>query len=62
MTRKSTPLSLPMSCSTQMFGCFSDATVCASRSKRCFISASATQCGGRTLIATVRDRRVSVAL
>ena len=38
------------------------AIVRASRSKRCFISVFSAQCAGSTLIATVRESRVSVAL
>jgi hypothetical protein len=52
----------PMSWSVQMWGCVSDAIVRASLSKRCFISGSSTQCGGSTLMATVRFSRVSDAL
>src|SRR5262249_34073823 len=45
-----------------MFGWFNPAIACASRSKRCFISGFSENCGGKTLIATVRFRRVSEAL
>ena len=51
----------PTSWSVQMCGWFSPAMACASRSKRCF-SGSPAKCGGRTLIATSRSRRVSVGL
>ena len=51
-----------MSCSAQMCESLNDAIVRASRSKRCFISVLSAQCAGSTLMATVRDSRVSVAL
>src|SRR6188472_925839 len=44
-----------------MFGCCSCASSCASRSKRARRSLSATKAAGRSLIATSRFRRESVA-
>ena len=52
----------PMSCSVQMFGCESCEMLLASRSNRSRNSKSLESCGGSTLIATVRSRRVSLAL
>ena len=46
----------------QMWGWLSAATVFASRSKRDFRSGSEATCAGKTLMATVRSSRVSVAL
>ena len=45
-----------------MCGCVICEIVFASRSKRWRISSDAERCGGSTLIATVRSRRVSRAL
>src|SRR5215831_13962924 len=42
-----------------MLGWFSEEIARASRSKRCFASGLSERCAGRTLIATVRSRRVS---
>jgi hypothetical protein len=62
ITRKSMSPWRPMSNNVQMWGWFSAAMVCASRSKRCFLSGSSDKCGGNTLTATMRFSRVSEAL
>ena len=62
MTRYSFSPSLPTSYSAQMWGCESCEIVFASRSKRWRTSGEDDRCCGRTLIATVRSRRVSRAL
>ena len=61
ITRHSTPSRSATSYSTQMLGCFSEATVCASRFKRAHNSASAAASADRILIATGRLSRESVA-
>src|ERR1019366_1272380 len=48
-----------MSYRVQIFGCFSEATARASRSKRARRSSRLAMCSGRTLTATVRSSRVS---
>jgi serine/threonine protein kinase len=52
----------PTSKIEQMCGCESAAIARASRSKRCLESGSLVKCGRRTLIATMRFKRVSHAL
>ena len=62
MTRKSISPWLPTSKTGQMCGWLSAASVLASRSNRCFRSGLEATWSGRTLTATVRWSRVSVAL
>ena len=62
MTRKSMPSWWPMSKSAQMCGCESAATALASRSSADVRQDRRSGAAGRTLIATVRFRRVSRAL
>ena len=55
------PSWLPISCSVQMLACCSAEMALASRSMRCFNSGLEERCAGKTLMATVRSRRVSLA-
>ena len=62
ITRKSIPSCWPMSWRVQMCGWFRLAMVRASRSNRSRNSERSARCVGKTLMATMRSRRVSRAL
>ena len=61
ITRKSTPSCEPTSKSVQILGCWRAEIALDSRSRRCLRPGSDERCAGRTLMATLRSRRVSRA-